>query len=107
MGAARVRQRVVDVKVPHHKGGEGGFGESDQRGHCQLRCPFGSKILRVPNAKVREWLPEQVNPKRFAGDYIRPIKKGRSKCGLSQQVSGNIKGHLGLITRPPGGANEV
>ena len=73
----RIRQRVVDGKVPHHKGGVGGLGKSDQQGHCHLRCPLGPKIVQIQNAKVRERLSEQVNPKHIKGDYIRPVKKGR------------------------------
>ena len=73
----RIGQRVVDVKVPHHKGGVGGFRKSNQRGHCHLRCPFGPKIVQIQNEKVRERLPEQVNPKHVEGDNIKPVKKSR------------------------------
>ena len=66
---------MVDVKVLNHKGGEGGFGKSNQRGHRHLQCPFGPKIVQIQNAKVRERLPEQVNPKHVKGDNIRPVKK--------------------------------
>ena len=73
----RVRQRVMDVRVPYHKGRVGGFGRSDQRGHCHLRHPFGPKIIQVQNTKVDEGLPKQVYPKHIMGDYIRPVEKCR------------------------------
>ena len=75
MGAERVGQRVVDVKVPHHKGEVGGFRKSNQRGHCHLRYPFGPKIVQIQNTKVRERLPKQVDTKNVEGDYIRPVEK--------------------------------
>ena len=40
-------QRVVDDKVPHHKGGVGGFRKVNQRGHRHLRCLFGPKIIQI------------------------------------------------------------
>ena len=54
VGAERIGQGVVDVKVPHHKSGVGVFGEGNQRGHRHLRCPFGPKIIQIQNTKVRE-----------------------------------------------------
>ena len=69
--------RVVDVKVPHHKGGDGGFGESNQRGHSHLRYLFGPKIVQVQNMKVRERLVEEVHRKHVEGSHIRPVKKSR------------------------------
>ena len=66
----------MDVKVPHHEGRVGGIRKSDQRGHCHPRCPFGLKIIKIQNTKVRERLPEQVNPKHVEGDYIKPVKIG-------------------------------
>ena len=68
---------MVDVKVPYHKGGVGGFGKGNQRGHCHLRHPFGPKIIQIQNAKVRERIPEHVNPKHGEGDYVRPVKESR------------------------------
>ena len=54
VGAERIGQRVVDVEVPHHNGGVGGLGESNQQGNCHLRCPFGPKIIQIQNVKVRK-----------------------------------------------------
>ena len=106
MGGERVGQRVVDGKVPHHKGGEGGFRESNQRGHRHLRCPLGPKIVQVQNAKVRERLAELVYHKQVEGNQIRPVKKSRENCGLSQQMGGNIKGHLGVVAGPTSGGKQ-
>ena len=77
MGAEGIGQRVVDVEVPHHKGGEGGFKESNQWGNCHLRCPFGPKIIQIQNAKVRERLPKKINPKHVEGDHIGPVEESR------------------------------
>ena len=70
-------QRVVDVAVPHYKGGVGGFRESNQRGNCHLRCPFGPEIIQIQNAKVRKPLPEKINPKHAEGDHIGPVEESR------------------------------
>ena len=36
VGAEGIRKRVVNVKVPNHKGGVGEVGEGNQMGHCHL-----------------------------------------------------------------------
>ena len=73
----KIRQRVVDIEVPHHKGGVAGFGESNQRGNSHLRCPFGPEIVQIQDAKVRERLPKKINLKHVVGDHIGPVEQSR------------------------------
>ena len=68
---------MVNVKIPHHKGGVEEVRKSNQRGHRHLRGSLGPEVVYVQNTKVRNGFSKQVYPKKVKGSNVGPVKESR------------------------------